>query len=101
MHPAGFETFVDLSTSICAVLLAEACNIGLELVRSDVPALTKGRPHGCSRTYTHRNPDTGKYQTGRRTSSHAISATLGVEVRSLQLMATPYGASADSERSAV
>ena len=34
----------DLTTSICAVLLAEACNIGLEpLVRSDVPALTKGR----------------------------------------------------------
>ena len=29
---------------ICAVLLAEACNISLEpLVRSDVPALTKGR----------------------------------------------------------
>lgn len=34
----------SLSLSICAVLLAEACNIGLEpLVRSDVPALTKGR----------------------------------------------------------
>ncbi len=34
----------DLSLSICAVLLAEACNISLEpLVRSDVPALTKGR----------------------------------------------------------
>ena len=34
----------DLSTSICAVLLAEACNIGLEpLIRPDVPALTKGR----------------------------------------------------------
>lgn len=34
----------DLTTSICAVLLAEACNIGLEpLIRSDVPALTKGR----------------------------------------------------------
>lgn len=34
----------DLPTSICAVLLAEACNIGLEpLVRTDVPALTKDR----------------------------------------------------------
>jgi TnpA family transposase len=34
----------DLSISICAVLLAEACNIGLEpLVRPDVPALTRGR----------------------------------------------------------
>jgi TnpA family transposase len=34
----------DLATSVCAVLLAEACNIGLEpLVRPDVPALTRGR----------------------------------------------------------
>lgn len=35
---------IFLPTSICAVLIAEACNIGLEpLVRSDVPALTRGR----------------------------------------------------------
>jgi len=34
----------DLSLSLCAVLLAEACNVGLEpLVRRDVPALTRGR----------------------------------------------------------
>ena len=34
----------DLAISLCAVLLAEACNIGLEpLVRPDVPALTRGR----------------------------------------------------------
>lgn len=34
----------DLATSICAVLLAEACNIGLRpLVRRDVPALTRER----------------------------------------------------------
>ena len=34
----------DLSTSLCAVLLAEACNIGLEpLVRNDVPALRRSR----------------------------------------------------------
>ena len=34
----------DLATSVCAVLLAEACNIGLEpLVRPEVPALTRGR----------------------------------------------------------
>jgi TnpA family transposase len=34
----------DLATSVCAVLLAEACNIGLEpLARPDVPALTRGR----------------------------------------------------------
>jgi TnpA family transposase len=34
----------DLATSVCAALLAEACNVGLEpLVRRDVPALTRGR----------------------------------------------------------
>ena len=34
----------DLPVSLCAVLLAEACNIGLEpLVRQGVPALTRGR----------------------------------------------------------
>jgi TnpA family transposase len=34
----------DLSTSVCAVLVAEACNIGLEpLTRRDVPALTRRR----------------------------------------------------------
>lgn len=34
----------DLSTSLCAVLLAEACNTGLEpLVRPDTPALRRSR----------------------------------------------------------
>ena len=34
----------DLPVSVCAVLLAEACNIGLQpLVRADVPALTATR----------------------------------------------------------
>jgi TnpA family transposase len=34
----------DLTTSVCAVLLAEACNIGLEpLVKHHVPALTRHR----------------------------------------------------------
>ena len=34
----------DLPTSVCAVLLAEACNVGLEpLVRPEVPALTRAR----------------------------------------------------------
>ncbi|MDP9381326.1 MAG: Tn3 family transposase, partial [Chloroflexota bacterium] len=34
----------DLTTSVCAVLLAEACNVGLEpLVKADVPALTRAR----------------------------------------------------------
>ncbi len=34
----------DLALSVCAVLIAEACNIGLEpLVRNDVPALRRAR----------------------------------------------------------
>ncbi len=34
----------DLAISVCAVLLAEACDIGLEaLVRPDIPALTRAR----------------------------------------------------------
>lgn len=40
----GHARVDNLAVSICAVLLAEACNIGLEpLVRPDVPALTRGR----------------------------------------------------------
>ena len=40
----GDARVADLDLSLCAVLLAEACNIGLEpLVRPDVPALTRGR----------------------------------------------------------
>lgn len=42
----------DLSTSVCAVLIAEACNIGLEpLVRPDVPALTRGRLSWVQQNY--------------------------------------------------
>lgn len=42
----------DLDLSLCAVLLAEACNIGLEpLVRSDVPALTRGRLSWVQQNY--------------------------------------------------
>jgi len=34
----------DLATSICAVLIAEACNIGMEpLIKSHIPALTRHR----------------------------------------------------------
>ena len=40
----GAARVTDLTVSLCAVLLAEACNIGLEpLVRPDTPALTRGR----------------------------------------------------------
>ena len=42
----------DLSISVCAVLLAEACTIGLEpVVRSDVAALTRGRLNWIQQNY--------------------------------------------------
>jgi TnpA family transposase len=40
----GGARVANLPVSICAVLLAEACNFGLEpLIREDVPALTRSR----------------------------------------------------------
>jgi len=42
----------DLAVSIGAVLVAEACNIGLEpLIRADVPALTQGRLEWIQQNY--------------------------------------------------
>jgi TnpA family transposase len=42
----------DLAINICAVLLAQACNIGLEpIVRPDVPALTKGKLSWVQQNY--------------------------------------------------
>ena len=42
----------DLPVSVCAVLLAEACNIGLEpVVRSDIAALTRGRLNWVQQNY--------------------------------------------------
>ncbi len=42
----------DLSISICAVLLAEACNIGIEpLVQPQVPALTRHRLSWVKQNY--------------------------------------------------
>lgn len=42
----------DLAVSICAVLLAEACNIGLEpLIKHNVPALTRHRLNWVKQNY--------------------------------------------------
>ncbi len=42
----------DLPTSVCAVLLAEACNIGLEpLIRGDNPALIRNRLSWIQQNY--------------------------------------------------
>jgi hypothetical protein len=48
----GAARVADLPVSLCAVLLAEACNIGLEpVVRSDVPALTRSRLSWVQQNY--------------------------------------------------
>lgn len=42
----------ELTTSICAVLLSEACNIGLEpLIKHQVPALTRHRLNWIKQNY--------------------------------------------------
>lgn len=42
----------DLTVSICAVLLSEACNIGLEpLIKSHIPALTRHRLSWVKQNY--------------------------------------------------
>lgn len=42
----------DLTTSICAVLLSEACNIGLEpLIKHHIPALTRHRLNWVKQNY--------------------------------------------------
>ena len=48
----GEARVAELPVSICAVLLAEACNIGLEpVVRSDHPALTRARLSWVQQNY--------------------------------------------------
>jgi TnpA family transposase len=48
----GAARVADLPISLCAVLLAEACNIGLEpVVRSDIPALTRSRLSWVQQNY--------------------------------------------------
>jgi TnpA family transposase len=48
----GAARMEDLPISLCAVLLAEACNIGLEpVVRADIPALTRGRLSWVQQNY--------------------------------------------------
>jgi len=42
----------DLNTSICAVLIAEACNIGIEpLTKNNIPALTRDRLNWVKQNY--------------------------------------------------
>ncbi len=48
----GTARVADLPISLCAVLLAQACNIGIEpVIRSDVPALTRSRLSWVQQNY--------------------------------------------------
>jgi TnpA family transposase len=48
----GTARVADLPISLCAVLLAEACNLGLDpVVRSDIPALTRSRLSWVQQNY--------------------------------------------------
>ena len=74
----------DLDLSLCAVLLAEACNIGLEpLVRPDVPALTRGRLSWVQQNYvraeTHHQ---GERPAGRLPGPDPPGDRLGAAARS-------------------
>ncbi len=66
----GSSRVDDLDLSVCAVLVAEACNIGLEpVVRVAVPALTRGRLSWVEQNYiradtiTRANARLVSYQT--------------------------------------
>lgn len=62
----------DLPVSVCAVLLAEACNIGLEpLVQSDVPALTRGRLTWVQQNYF-------RAETLTRANATLVDAQVGI-----------------------
>jgi Tn3 transposase DDE domain len=64
----------DLPISVCAVLLTEACNIGLEpLVRRDVPALTYGRLRWVQQNYFRAETISRAARLGRRCLASDIS----------------------------
>jgi len=69
---AGEGRASDLATSVCAVLLAEACNVGLEpLVRRDVPALTRSRLAWVQQNYV-------RAETIARANARLVEAQAGI-----------------------
>ena len=68
----------DLSTSLCAVLIAEACNIGLEpLIRNDVPALRRSRLSWVNQNRPKRKFDRCERLSGRRSEPHSTRTGVG------------------------
>jgi len=74
----GAARVADLPVSLCAVLLAEACNIGLEpVVRSDVPALTRVAELGPTKLYPGGDADTRECLSRRYAGDHSTGAGMG------------------------
>ena len=68
----------DLSTSLCAVLLAEACNTGPEpLVHNDIPALRRDRLSWVNQNYPRRDLDRCQCQPGFGAKSDSAGARMG------------------------
>jgi hypothetical protein len=78
----------DLSVSICAVLIAEACNIGLEpLVRADVPALQRTRLSWVNQNFLRNETLTGanaclrqRYREGQEDQLGALGLVVNIIV---------------------
>ena len=64
----------DLATSVCAVLVSEACNIGLEpLVRPQIPAQTRGRLSWVAQNYL-------RAETLTRANARLVDHQAGLEL---------------------
>ena len=64
----------DLATTLCAVLLAEACNTGLEpLVRPDMPALRRSRLSWVRQNYL-------RAETLTRANARLVAAQNGIDL---------------------
>ncbi len=75
----GEARAADLPVSLCAVLLAEACNIGLEpVVRSDSRRTDTGATQlGAAKLYPGRYPDPGECQARRYPVHHRLGPGMG------------------------
>lgn len=70
----GGSRAADLSLSICAVLVAEACNIGLEpLVQAEIPALTRDRLAWVQQNYM-------RHETLARANARLVAAQASIPI---------------------
>ena len=82
-----------VTTSICAVLLAEACNTGFEpLIRRDTPALGRSRLSWVRQNYVRAETPTGQRRPGGRPEPHPARPRVGRRRRGLCRWAALRGA---------